>query len=65
MSEIKVQYTEVDMVCDTCGDGRMRPIGTVVKGEPTKYIHECDNCCEKAVYEVRYPYRVHEERIYE
>lgn len=57
MGEIrkKVKYIEIDMVCDYCGDGNMRPIGTVLKGKPPRYVHECDNCGSSGIYEVRYP----------
>lgn len=67
MSEIrtKVKYIKVDMVCNYCGDGYMRPIGTVLKENPPKYVHECDNCGNKGIYEVRYPYKEdkHEKRL--
>lgn len=58
----KVRFTEVDMVCNTCGDGRMRPTATVLRGHPPKYIHECDNCGATEIYDVRYPYIIDEKR---
>lgn len=58
----KVKYIEVDMVCDSCGDGRMRPTATVLKEYPPKYIHECDNCGSTGIYKVRYPYKANEKR---
>ena len=58
MSEIRIekQFTEVDMVCDSCGDGRMRPTGEIIRPYPPKFIHMCDNCLEVAIYPVKYPY---------
>lgn len=67
MSEIRYQvsYIKVDMGCDDCGDGYMRPVGTILKEYPHKIVHECDNCGATAVYDVRYPYKTerHYERI--
>ena len=57
MGEIRINLTEVDMVCDDCGDGRMRPTATVLKEYPPKYIHMCDNCCKLGSYDKIYPYR--------
>ena len=57
MGEIRIDYTEVDMVCNVCGDGRMRPTATVLKEYPPKYIHMCDNCGSFGVYDKIYPYK--------
>lgn len=54
----EIRYIEADMVCDECGDGRMRPIATILKEYPHKYLHQCDNCGSNALYEVRYPHFV-------
>lgn len=62
MSEIRseVRTVEIDMICDECGDGRMRPSGTVLTTYPPKFPHECDKCGHVEVYNVRYPYVIYE-----
>ena len=60
MAEIRyeVQMIRVDMVCDWCGDGFMRPTTTVLKEYPPKYVHECDKCGKIGVFDERYPYTI-------
>lgn len=63
MAEIRTSFTEVDMICELCGDGRMRPTATVLKEYPPKYIHMCDNCGELGSYDKIYPYRENEQIV--
>lgn len=53
----KVKMIRVDMLCDVCGDGHMRPTVIVFrhKGEST-YQHQCDNCLATASFDRMYPY---------
>lgn len=34
----------VDMVCDECGRGRMRPTGELQSSYPPWHVHQCDHC---------------------
>ena len=52
----KVKMIRVDMLCDVCGDGHMRPTMTSLTSNPPKYEHQCDNCLATAVYDRIYPY---------
>ena len=56
MSEIEtdVVMKRVDLLCDGCGDGHMH----FVRKSRKKYIHQCDNCLEEAVCDIKYPYYV-------
>lgn len=46
----------VEMVCDECGKGTMRPHGDdILSTYPPQYPHKCDKCgCEKT-YHTYYP----------
>ena len=61
MAEIKseVKTFEVDMVCDKCGKGLMRPIGNIVfTSYPIQYPHQCTNCGNTDTYTIQYPYTI-------
>ena len=53
----EVKEYEVDMTCDKCKKGVMRPTGIVLTSYPAQYEHVCTNCGEKELYEVTYPVR--------
>lgn len=57
MSEIKTEMKlfSVDMICDECNWGRMRPTGVALMSNPPKYPHKCDRCGHEVTYDVRYP----------
>lgn len=57
MAEVKYKLSmyEVDMICDKCSDGHMRPDGVVLLSDPPKYPHTCDNCGATAVFPFMYP----------
>ena len=66
MSEIKseVKTYEIDMVCDKCGQGYMRPVGNIVlTTSPLQYPHECTECGYMATYNKTYPYTAYEHFI--
>ena len=52
----EVREIVVDMICEECGKGRMRPTKTILREYPPKYIHECNKCGAMDIYTVRYPY---------
>ena len=50
----KVKMIQVDMLCDNCRDGYMRPIKDA---ETTNgFIHVCEGCATEVILPVRYPY---------
>lgn len=57
----EVKTYSIDMKCDSCGAGYMRPTGLVLDVAPPLYPHEC-NCGAHTNYKVRYPY-LNTERI--
>ena len=56
----KIKKYKVDMICDSCGDGRMRPLMSIKHGDSFTYLHECDKCMTQAEYDVCYPYMTSE-----
>lgn len=63
MAEVKseVKTFEIDMVCDKCGKGVMRPTGNaLLLTYPIQYPHQCTNCGNIDIYTVQYPYIVEE-----
>ena len=50
---------EVDMMCDACGLGFMRPTGITLLSSPPKYKHSCTNCHKEETYARVYPHIVH------
>ena len=59
MAEIKyeVKTYEIDMVCDKCSQGVMRPLGNIVLTTyPIQYPHQCTNCGNIENYIIQYPY---------
>ena len=61
MSEerLPVQTVCVDYVCDSCGEGHMRPTGLTLTSHPPQYPHLCDKCAASAVFTVIYPQLLH------
>jgi len=56
VAEVKV--LTVEMVCDKCGKGLMKPYGNnVFATYPPQYPHECNNCGHIESYPFQYPYR--------
>lgn len=45
----------VDMVCDKCKKGFMRPGATVLMSDPPQYPHKCTECGHQANYGTIYP----------
>ena len=43
----KAECMAVDCLCDTCGEGRMRPNGIVLQTDYPLYEHICNKCGEK------------------
>lgn len=66
MSEVKYQVKTflIDMKCDKCGEGYMRPVGNVVlTSYPLQYPHECDVCGFRENYTKTYPYETYEKYL--
>lgn len=57
MSEFvkEVKMLIVDMKCDKCNEGVMRPIGTYISSCPPQYPHVCNKCGYQENYESVYP----------
>lgn len=47
----------VDMLCEKCKTGVMRPTGTVLASNPPKYPHKCNYCENEEVYNICYPFQ--------
>lgn len=63
MCEVKyeVKTYEIDMKCDECGRGYMRPIGNIVfTSHPIQYPHQCTKCNHMQNYTKSYPYQFFE-----
>lgn len=56
--ENEVQTFEVDMRCDKCGKGVMRPSGRQLLSKPPKFHHVCNwtSCAYETIYNVSFPY---------
>lgn len=53
----EVKTYEVEMCCDECGEGLMRPCGNIILTTyPVQYPHQCTKCGHIANYTVKYPY---------
>jgi hypothetical protein len=50
-----VQTVLVDYVCDSCGEGEMRPTGLVIDTYPQQYPHFCSKCGTGKTFPVTYP----------
>lgn len=63
MGEIRheVKTFLVDMICEHCGKGYMRPIGNIaLTTSPLQYPHQCDKCGYVENYTKNYPYEIYE-----
>lgn len=63
MGEVKheVKAYIVDMICNECGKGYMRPIGNVaLTSYPLQYPHQCSECGCVKTYTKTYPYEFNE-----
>ena len=63
MGEIRheVRTFLVDMVCESCGVGYMRPVGNIALSTyPIQYPHKCDKCGYIKKKKKNYPYEVYE-----
>ena len=47
----------VDMLCEKCKTGVMRPTGIVLTSNPPQYPHKCNYCGNKEVYDTCYPFQ--------
>jgi ribosomal protein L37E len=59
MSEIRLEVKNyvVDMLCDRCGEGYMRPEGNIVLTTyPLQYPHKCNRCGYTRSFIKKYPY---------
>ncbi len=63
MGEIRheVRTFLVDMVCESCGTGYMRPVGNIALSTyPIQYPHQCYKCGYTQNYIKKYPYETYE-----
>lgn len=52
----EVRPIKVDMICDVCGKGWMRPTNVTLTVYPPLYPHVCDKCGHTENYSKCYPY---------
>ncbi len=50
-----VEWFGVEYICDKCGKGQMRFVGTVSFVKPPLYRHVCNACGVSADFDVEYP----------
>jgi len=57
MSEHVTEMTahRVNYVCDSCGEGFMRPTNAVLMSDPPQYPHRCSSCDTPKTFRVLYP----------
>lgn len=57
MAETKQPVTayQIDMQCEECGAGQMKPIGTAYLTSPLRYPHQCNHCGHTDTYRTTYP----------
>ncbi|SUD80275.1 Uncharacterised protein [Pseudomonas putida] len=46
---------QVEYVCDSCGEGHMRPAGITLTSYPAQYPHQCSACGARANFLKCYP----------
>lgn len=51
-----VEWFRVDYVCDSCGEGFMRPTGVMLASSPPQYPHRCNKCDCAKTFRVQYPH---------
>lgn len=57
ITRTEVKTVKVDMKCDECNKGYLRPTGQCFMTSPPKYPHECDKCGKREVITGKtYPY---------
>lgn len=54
----RVHTVKVDFRCPKCGNGFLRPTGTVLTSNPPQYPHKCNNndCDYGETFNKAYPY---------
>lgn len=57
MAEIykKLKPVQVDYICDTCGEGELKPTGAMKLSYPPLYTHKCSKCNEVFDLKKTYP----------
>lgn len=48
----------VDMICEKCKTGVMRPTSIVLTSNPPQYPHKCNYCGNEKVYDKCYPFQI-------
>jgi len=58
----EVTVYRVELICDACGQGLMKPTGTMIGGWPPKFPHQCTECLATNNYLLeQYPKTVYKE----
>lgn len=57
--------TQIDYVCDKCGEGKYRPTGVTLMSNPPKFPHTCTLCGDTHTFYKIYPCLEYEEIINE
>lgn len=52
----EVRTFKIDMLCDACGQGYMRPTGMVLMSDTSKYVHRCNSCDAPQNFTCNYPH---------
>ena len=51
----EVKTYQVVYICDACGEGEMRPTGSLLLTAPPQYPHVCDKCGASKTFREIYP----------
>ena len=51
-----INWVKIDMVCDSCGEGRMQLQWIGPFSLSLQYLHKCDKCGFESMYEIIYPF---------
>lgn len=54
-TELKVRIFRIEMMCDKCNEGQMKPTGMVYETYPPQYPHKCDKCGYENTFDEVYP----------
>jgi hypothetical protein len=58
--KFEIRIFLIEMLCDDCEGGVMKPTGVALTSNPPKYPHKCNTCGVEHIYLRCYPYKDYE-----
>ena len=55
LKKTNMAVMQIDMTCEACESGLMRPTGLTLTSLPPLYPHRCTGCGRTETYQVTYP----------